>query len=76
MIRSHGGWASVQSMRRLGVREKSDERILGSGEFVERLIEQADHTRREQFSAQQRLKRAASLVEALCKEEKVDVEVS
>lgn len=74
LIRSHGGWSSVRAMRRLGVREKSDERILGSGAFVEKLIEQADDTRREQFSAQRRLKRAASLVEGLCKKEKVSVE--
>jgi len=73
LIRSHGGWLSVQSMRRLGVREKSDERILGSGAFVERLIDQADQSRREQFSAQQRLKHATSLIEALCKRENVSV---
>jgi putative transposase len=74
LIRSQGGWLSVKSMHRLGVREQSDERILGSGEFVENLIEQADQTRREQFSEQQRLKRAASLVEGLCRTEKVSVE--
>jgi putative transposase len=74
LIRSQGGWLSVKSMRRLGVREQSDERILGSGEFVENLIEQADQTRREQFSEQQRLKRAASLVEGLCRAEEVSVE--
>jgi len=74
LIRSHGGWLSVKSMRRLGVREQSDERILGSGEFVEKLIEQADRTRREQFSAQERLKRAASLVEALCERESISLE--
>jgi len=28
------------------VREKSDERILGSGEFVEQLIEQSDQLRK------------------------------
>jgi hypothetical protein len=37
-------------MRRLGMREKSDERILGSGEFVEQLIKESDQTRKEQFS--------------------------
>ena len=34
LIRSQGGWSPVKAMRRLGVREKSDERILGSGKFV------------------------------------------
>jgi REP element-mobilizing transposase RayT len=29
LIRSQGGWSAVNALRRLGVREKSDERILG-----------------------------------------------
>ena len=39
LIRSQGGWSAVKTMRRLGVREKSDERILGSGDFIEQLID-------------------------------------
>jgi len=74
LIRSLGGWSSVQSMRRAGVREHSDERVLGSGEFVEKLIEETDQIRREQFSAQQRFERAASLVDRLCRKENVNVE--
>jgi hypothetical protein len=31
------------------VREKSDEQILGSGEFVEQVIQQSDQVRKEQF---------------------------
>ncbi|MDY6952518.1 MAG: hypothetical protein SWE60_13485 [Thermodesulfobacteriota bacterium] len=73
LIRSQGGWSAVKAMRRLGVREKSDERILGSGEFVEELIEQSDQTRKEQFSMQQRLKRAVSVLEKLCKKEDVGI---
>ena len=73
LIRSQGGWSAVKAMRRLGVREKSDERILGSGEFVEQLIEQSDQLRKEQFSVQQSLQRAASVVEKLCKKEDVSI---
>jgi putative transposase len=73
LIRSQGGWSAVKAMRRLGVREKSDERILGSGEFVEQLIEQSDQLRKEQFSLQQRLQRGASVVEKLCKKENVSI---
>lgn len=61
-------------MRRLGVREKSDERILGSGDFVEQLIEHSDRTRREQFADKGRIQRAALLVEKVSKKEKVSVE--
>ena len=40
LIRSNGGWSAVNAMRRLGMREKADARILVSGEFVEQLIKQ------------------------------------
>jgi putative transposase len=74
LIRSQGGWSAVKTMRRLGVREKSDERILGSGDFIEQLIEHSDRTSREQFSDQERIQRVALLVEKVCKKEKVSVE--
>ncbi len=41
LIRSQGGWAQVLSLRRKGTKVASDERILGSGEFVERLLGEA-----------------------------------
>jgi REP element-mobilizing transposase RayT len=74
LIRSQGGWSAVKAMHRLGLREKSDERVLGSGEFVKQLIEQSDKTRKEQFSVQERLQRASYLVEKVCKKEKISVE--
>lgn len=36
-----GGWSVVKAMRNMGIREESDERILGSGDFVSKVIEQA-----------------------------------
>ena len=45
LIRSQGGWAAVRDMLRQGVREKSDERILGSGEFMQQLIRESEATR-------------------------------
>jgi putative transposase len=74
LIRSQGGWASVKAMRRLGAREKSDERILGSGEFVEELIQQSDQERKKQFSALELSQKAAVLIEQFCKEQNVSVD--
>jgi REP element-mobilizing transposase RayT len=74
LIRSQGGWSAVKTLRRSGVREKSDERILGSGHFVEQLIEQSDQTRKEQFSVQERLLRVADQIEKICKKEHVSIE--
>jgi hypothetical protein len=42
LIRSLGGWSAVKALRRAGDRELSDDRILGSGEFVEQIIKEAE----------------------------------
>ena len=74
LIRSQGGWSAVNALRRLGVREKSDERILGSGEFVEQLIQQSDLARKEQFSVHKRQQRTVSYIHRICKKENISVE--
>lgn len=38
LIRSSGGWAGVKAKRKAKVFEKSDERILGDGDFVEEVL--------------------------------------
>jgi hypothetical protein len=38
LIRSLGGWSAVKSLRRLREHVKSDERILGDGEFVQTVL--------------------------------------
>jgi len=38
LIRSHGGWAAVKQMCRAKIFEKSDERILGDGDFVDDFV--------------------------------------
>jgi REP element-mobilizing transposase RayT len=42
LIRSAGGWAGVQDLRSAGSFQKSDERILGDGDFVESVLAEAD----------------------------------
>jgi len=41
LIRSMGGWAAVKAMRRAKIFEKSDERILGDGNFVDQVLSAA-----------------------------------
>ncbi len=74
LIRSQGGWSAVKAMRRLGIMERSDERILGSGEFVERMLEQADEKVKSQFSSVDQANRAVQLIESICKENQLSVE--
>jgi len=46
LIRSLGGWSQVVSLRRKGNKAAHDDRILGSGEFVEGLLVEADKRER------------------------------
>ncbi len=39
LVRSLGGWAEVRAMRRRHAASQGDERVLGSGDFVVRLLE-------------------------------------
>jgi putative transposase len=47
LFRSLGGWSQVLSLRRSGEKVASDERILGSGEFVESLLDEAEEREKE-----------------------------
>jgi REP element-mobilizing transposase RayT len=47
LIRSLGGWAEVLSVRRKGNKASSDQRILGSSEFVEDLLSEVDEREKE-----------------------------
>jgi len=63
----------VKESSRLGLREKSDERILGSGEFVKQLIQESDKIRKAQFAGQGRKKNVRSYIQKLCEQEKISV---
>ncbi len=41
LVRSAGGWSAVHSLRKAGMFQKSDERILGDGDFVETVLNNA-----------------------------------
>jgi REP-associated tyrosine transposase len=49
LIRSLGGWSQVLSQRRKGHQEESDERILGSGEFVKAVLTDLDERQMRQL---------------------------
>ena len=42
LVRSVGGWSALKALRTRRERVKGDERILGSSEFVERVLEMAE----------------------------------
>jgi putative transposase len=75
LIRSQGGWSAVKAMRRSGDEEKGDERILGGGEFVERLLAEAEEKVRRQLPTRELEKHANKVMEEICRKGKVSREV-
>ena len=51
LIRSTGGWSEVKSLRKRGQKQFSDERILGSGEFVRQILGEVGENVRERLPA-------------------------
>lgn len=74
LIRSLGGWSAVKALRRSGDREMSDDRILGSGEFVEQVIKEAQATARYQFSVKEHAAKIDETIARECKNHKVSIE--
>lgn len=52
LIRSAGGWGALKTLRRMEVHFKSDERILGDSDFVEKVLSKAS----EEMESRYRLK--------------------
>ena len=71
LIRSLGGWPQVLSMRRHNERVLSDERILGSGDFVEKIIKEADDTVKYQFGGNKAAQQVGTFIEQECKRENI-----
>ena len=68
LVRSAGGWSEVKALRRIGAREKSDERVLGSGAFVDQVLGEVELTDKYRLTNMDRQKSAAQLVDSYCKE--------
>ena len=73
LIRSLGGWSAVKALRRSGDRELSDERILGSGEFVERIIKEADAKIKYQLPVKEQDQKIDEYIARLCENKKVSI---
>jgi putative transposase len=66
LVRSLGGWSEVLSLRRGNERVLADQRVLGSGGFVEDILEEADRQMRHRVAARRRWKDAEHLVKSTC----------
>jgi putative transposase len=71
LIRSKGGWSQVLSARRSGHREEFDERILGSGDFVNTILKEAEEKAERQLKLRRSGKTFAGIIEEECKKKRV-----
>ncbi len=67
LIRSKGGWSQVLSSRRSGQRDEYDERILGSGDFVNSILKETEEKTKHQLKLRRSGRTLASIVEEECK---------
>jgi putative transposase len=74
LLRSVGGWAKLKGFSDIGVRIKGDERILGSSDFVERVLKQADEQLEEKYRLQAKAISLAALVDQVAHHYKIDPE--
>jgi REP element-mobilizing transposase RayT len=66
LIRSAGGWFEVFSMRQRGERQFSDERILGGGDFVKALLDEAEPKEQAFLPISSRMAKAQEELESRC----------
>ena len=52
LVRSAGGWAEIKALRRAGIKVRGDARILGDGDFVERVLADEDRFLQEKYDLQ------------------------
>jgi chromosomal replication initiation ATPase DnaA len=76
LIRSAGGWEAVRALKKERIFQKSDERMLGSGEFVEEVLRAAEEAMEKRYALRSRgfdLQKTASSVAGVLgvKEEEV-----
>jgi putative transposase len=50
LIRSAGGWAALKAQRKAKIYQKGDERILGDGNFVEKILNAANETMKTKYT--------------------------
>ena len=73
LIRSLGGWSQVRSRRASEARVRADERILGSEEFVERVLADAEERVRAQVSLDRTRGQVQEYIQKQCAERGVKV---
>ena len=67
LLRSQGGWSQVFALRRSGQKEEFDERILGSGDFVQAVLSETEDRQLRQTKLRKRGKGIADIIREECR---------
>ena len=73
LVRSHGDWSKVQSMRRRREKVLSDERILGGNDFVKKVLKEAEERKEVVLPELERLQLFDDEIEQACESAGVTV---
>jgi len=74
LIRSIGGWSEVKSLRKRQEKQFSDERILGSGEFVKEMLDDVEESVKERLPATAAATEAGERLVSACEEAGISVQ--
>jgi REP element-mobilizing transposase RayT len=74
LIRSIGGWSEVKSLRKRQEKQFSDERILGSGEFVKEILDDVEESVKERLPATAAAMEAGERLLRACEEAGIGVQ--
>ena len=72
LIRSIGGWSEVLSLRQRGIKVASDERVLGDGEFIQRLLSEAEEKEKQTLRLSRKVLDLVSLTKRIVKGEGIE----
>ena len=73
LVRSAGGWSEVRSQRQRREPQATDERILGSGAFVARVLSEAEELFSRQQAARRQHRRIERVIAEACKKSGVSL---
>jgi len=74
LARSYGGWSAVLSLRKTEERINGDQRILGTGDFVERVLRESGEPLRHRFNPVEQSKRIETILKEKCQKEMIELE--
>jgi len=74
VVRSYGGWSAVLSLRKAREGISGDQRILGTGNFAERILSESEGPLRYRHSPVERRKKVETILKEECQKGNIELE--